>query len=341
MLQIGQLKLENELILAPLAGISNLPFRLLIKGLGAGMVTTEMVSAMGLASGKKKTLTYLKSHPGEKPLAVQLFGSDPHVLALAAQIAVDAGADLIDINMGCPVKKVTKTGSGAALLREPEKVADIVSAVRLSCTVPLTVKIRAGWSPEREAACEVARIVEDSGGDAVTLHPRFASEGFSGRADWKLIGKVKEQVKIPVIGNGDIIEPSQALEMKRLTGCDGIMIGRGVVRNPWMMKQILYLQKGLPIPVPDLEERRSFIMEHFRLLADSMGDHRAALVMRGLLLRYSKGLPYSSRFRGRITRIKDLESLTSTMDAYFSALRFRSDSEDRSSGNESRGIQSY
>ena len=320
MLQIGQLKLENWLIMAPMAGVTNLPFRLMVKRLGAGLVTTEMVSAMGLTSGGKKTLDYIRSHPDEKPLAVQIFGSSPGVMARAAQMVVEAGANLVDINMGCPVKKVVKTGAGASLLRDAERVAEIVTAVRLACPVPLTVKIRAGWSPEKPVACEIARIIEDCGADAITVHPRFASNGFSAQADWSLIGRIKGLLKIPVIGNGDVFEPSHAIKMKKQTGCDGVMIGRGAVGNPWIFKQILCLNQGIPVSEPDLFERRSLIMEHFKALSDFMGEQRAALIMRGLLLQHTKGLPHSSQFRGSITQIKDLESLVKTMDKYFSTL---------------------
>jgi len=320
MLKIGTVKLENWLVMAPMAGITNLPFRLMVKRLGAGLVTTEMVSAMGLALGQKKSVEYLKTHPSEKPLAIQIFGAKPHIMARAAQMVVEAGADLVDINMGCPTKKVVKTGAGASLLRDLKKVGDIVSAVRLACPVPLTVKIRSGWSPERPVACDIARVIEDYGADAITVHPRFASHGFSGRADWTLIGKIKEQVRIPVIGNGDVLEPSHALKMRNISGCDGVMIGRGAIGNPWIFNQILHLERGLPVPKPNLSERRTAIMEHFHLLSSYMGEQRAALAMRGLLLWYTKGLPHSNRFRGSITRIKDLESLNSTMDDYFSTL---------------------
>jgi len=303
-----------------MAGITSLPFRLIVKKLGAGLVTTEMISAEGLIRGQKTTLNYLKSHPDERPLSVQIFGSDPEVMARAAGIAVKAGANIVDINMGCPVKKIIKTGAGGALLRSPQRVKEIVTAVRRSCQVPLTVKIRAGWSTDKSVAVETARLIEDCGANAVTIHPRFVKQGFSGKADWNIIADVKEQLKIPVIGNGDVLDPSLALQMKGQTGCDGVMIGRGAIGKPWIFKQILDMEDGRAIRQPGLHERRTLIMEHFRLLSVSIGEYRAAKTMRGLLLWYTKGLPHSSRFRGLITRIKDWNTLISALDQYFSTL---------------------
>jgi len=320
MLRIGSLELENWLVMAPLAGISTLPFRLMVKRLGAGLVTTEMVSAMGITLGKEKTLRYLKTHASERPLAVQIFGSRPDVMAEATRTVIEAGAGLVDINMGCPVKKVAKTGAGAVLLRKLKRVEEIVTRVRLACRVPLTVKIRTGWSPGEPVALEVAHIIEDCGADAITVHPRFATQGFSAPADWTVIGEVKAGLKIPVIGNGDVTKPSLALKMKKETGCDGVMIGRAAVGNPWIFKQTLCLERGLPVPEPGLSERKALIMEHFRMLSESIGEYHAARAMRGLLLWYTKGLPHSSRFRGQITRIGDLDSLVSTLDNYFSRL---------------------
>lgn len=320
MLQIGSLKLENRLVMAPLAGYTNLAFRLMVKELGAGLVTTEMVSSMGLAMGHKKTMDYLRTHPKEKPLSVQVFGSRPDIMARAAQMAVEAGADLIDINMGCPVKKVVKTGSGASLLRDHKKAAEIVTAVRLSCAVPLTVKIRAGWSPAEPVACDMARMIEDCGADAVTVHARFATDGFSLPADWSWIGKVKEGVKIPVIGNGDVFEPIHALQMRDQTGCDGIMVGRGALGNPWIFRHILDLEKGQPMSLPGLADRRAMVLDHFHLLSDMAGEFRAAVATRGLLLWYTKGLPHSARFRESISRIRDMASLVGAMDSYFSTI---------------------
>jgi tRNA-dihydrouridine synthase B len=317
MLTIGSLKLKNWLVLAPMSGITNLPFRLMIKKLGPALVTTEMVSAMGLIRGQKKTLRYLKSHSDEKPLAVQIFGAQPEVMAEAARRVVAAGADIVDINMGCPAKKVLKTGSGGALLRMPERVKKIVSSVRRACSVPLTAKIRAGWSADEPVTSEISHIIEDSGVDALTIHPRFVSQGFSGMADWTVISKLKKQLKIPVIGNGDVFSPSLALKMKNQTGCDAVMLGRAAVGNPWIFRQIAAMENGGRIYQPTLSERRAFLEDHFRLLSDFEGENRAAFIMRGLLLRYTKGLPHCSRFRESVTHINDYETLISALDRYF------------------------
>jgi nifR3 family TIM-barrel protein len=241
-------------------------------------------------------------------------------MAAAAQVVVEAGAGVVDINMGCPVKKVVKTGAGAALMRAPRAAAAVVSAVRGACEVPLTVKIRAGWSPERATACEIGRIIQDCGADAITVHPRFAIQAFSVPAEWELIAQVKRCLQIPVIGNGDVWEPGLALKMRNETGCDGVMIGRAAIGNPWIFQQILQQEEGLPAQRASLAERRSVLLEHFEHLSGTMGERRAALVMRGLLLWYTKGLPHSSRFRGSINRITDLDSLVTTMDIYFSRL---------------------
>ncbi len=323
MLKIGSLKLKNRFIMAPMAGVTNLPFRLMVKELGAGLVFSEMVSAMGLVQNQKKTISYLRTHPAEKPFGVQIFGSKPDAMAMAAQVVIDSGADLVDINMGCPVKKVTKTGAGSSLLRNLKNAEKIITAVRLICNIPLTVKIRSGWSFDEKIACEAAHMIENCGADAVIIHARFTSQVFSGHADWSVIKEVKDRVNIPVIGNGDIKEPGDALRMIDETGCDGVMVAREAVKNPWIFSQILKLEKGESFEIPDLSERRALIMKHFSFLTDDLGEFKAALFMRGLLLRYTKGLPLSSFFREKITKIKDMASLVNVMDNYFKLLEER------------------
>jgi len=317
MFRIGSLTLKNRLIMAPLAGITNLPFRLILKQMGAALVFTEMISAEGLVRGQQRTLGYLKSDPDEKPLAIQIFGSQPDTMAKAAEIVIEAGADIVDINLGCPVKKVVRTGAGSALLKNLRQVENILKAVRPVCSVPLTIKTRSGWSPQSENAVKIALLSERCGVDALTLHPRFAVQGFSGKADWDIIGKAKDAVKIPVIGNGDVFEPDHALKLIAQTGCDGVMIGRGAINRPWIFKQILSLEKGLTLEPPTVEERRHLILEHYRLLSQERGAYRAALLMRRLLLWYTKGMPHSSRFREQAGKIKDLDSLHDLMDNYF------------------------
>ena len=323
MLKIGNLSLKNYLIMAPMAGITNPPFRLIAKRLGAGLVVTEMVSAVGLSMGHEKTFRYLEGSPEEKPLSVQIFGADPQIMATAAEIAIEKGADLVDINMGCPARKVVKNGAGGVLLRNPAAVRDMVTAVRKVCTVPLTVKIRVGWSPPEANFLEIAGIIEDCGADAVTVHPRFVKQGFSGQADWSIIREVKKKLGIPVIGNGDVFKPELALKMREETGCDGVMIGRGAMGNPWIFRQILDLEQGLEARPPDLSERRAVITTHFELLSRIIGENRASKLMRGLLLGYTKGLPHSSRFRGSFTGIKDFRTMVEALDQYFATLMER------------------
>jgi tRNA-dihydrouridine synthase B len=319
-LQIGTLKLKNPFIMAPMAGITNRPFRRIVKQFGAAMVTSEMVSAMGLMMGQNKTLDFLRSHPEERPFCVQLFGSDPDVMAKAAEKVIQAGADVIDINMGCPARKVLKTGSGGALLLDWRKAERIVSAIRRVSPLPLTVKIRAGWSPSQGNPLDLALALENGGADAVTVHPRFVTQGFSGIPDWGLIARIKSRVAVPVIGNGDVFSPHLAIKIREETGCDGVMIARGALGNPWIFQQTLDLaQRLVPIEPAPLERKR-LIMKHYHLLSDEMGERRAAFHFRGLLLRYTKGLPGSGRFRGSIEQVKDLQSLVGAMDGYFTSV---------------------
>jgi len=321
MFAIGQLTLSNRLIMAPMSGRTNLPFRMVIKKMGAGLVFTEMISAVGLSRGHKKTYAYLNSRPEERPVAVQLFGSDPAVVANSVRIVNEREVDVIDINMGCPVKKVVKTGSGAVLMRDPKKAAKIVSEARKNTSLPLTVKIRAGWSPGEPNALEFAGIIQESGADGITIHPRFASQGFSGKADWGLVARIKKALRIPVIGSGDITSPTLALKMRSETGCDGVMIGRAALTNPWIFRQILDMEEKGSFSAPEPEDRYRLIMEHYSFLVEYFGEAKATNIIRGWLLLYTKGLPDRRFLKDALPEIDGREKLISVVDKYFGYIR--------------------
>jgi nifR3 family TIM-barrel protein len=291
------------------------------KKMMAGFVTTEMVSAAGLVRRQKPTLAYLKTNSAEQPLAVQIFGSDPDEMGAAASIAAESGAAMIDVNMGCPARKVVKTGAGSALLKDHRLAERIVSAVRDAIDIPITVKMRSGWSPAETVVHDFAQMFENSGVDAITLHPRFATQGFSGAADWALIRSLVSAMRIPVIGNGDVTGPQSAFDMMKTTGCNGVMIGRGAVGNPWIFQQIYSLDHFGWYKEPTLAERKNIILEHHRLLLDHYGAITTSRLMRGLMLWYTKSLPHSSRFRGAFTGIQDLSGLIRGLDAYFNFLQ--------------------
>jgi tRNA-dihydrouridine synthase B len=320
-MRIGTLQLSSWLVLAPMSGRTNLPFRLIAKEMGAGLVSTEMISAMGLSKGQVKTYSYLATHPDERPVAAQLFGSEEDAMATSARIATEKGIDVIDINMGCPVRKVVKTGSGAALMRDPHKAARILDAVRRCIPVPVTVKIRAGWSPQEANALEIARMIENSGADGICVHPRFASQGFCGKADWTLIARIKETVKIPVIGNGDVRTPSLALQMRSETNCDGVMIGRAALSNPWIFKQSLEMEQRGGFTTPCLDDRYRLIRRHYELLTGYLGEKRATHLMKGLLLLYTKGLPNRGFLKGSVSEIDGRQRLLTTLHDYFGSIQ--------------------
>lgn len=307
--------------LAPLAGISNLPFRLIARSLGCALAYTEMISANGLVRKTAKTFEYLKTCADDRPLGAQVFGADPEIVAEASRIIEHSGADLIDINMGCPVKKVIKTGSGAILMKDPDRVARIIDSVKKAVQIPVTVKIRSGWSGGSINAVEIARIAEDSGADAITIHARTANQGYSGKADWKVIAEVKKAVKIPVIGNGDIWRPRDAVKMLRETFCDAVMVGRGALGNPWIFKGIIQLCSGQKENyLPSLDQRQKMIKYHWemeiKLLRDKLADER----FRKHFLWYTKGLEGASRFRQLAGKLKDGEAILNELNEYFRSL---------------------
>ncbi len=317
-MQIGSLKLDNPVFLAPMDGITDLAFRLIAKQYGCALVYSEMVSCHGLVHNFEVNRRYLLSHADEKPLAVQLFGADADIMAKAAQICVCSGADLIDINMGCPVKKVVRTGAGSALMRTPKLVEEIVTKIRRVINIPLTVKIRTGWYSEHINAVKIAKIAADAGADAVCIHGRTRMQGFSGCADWEIIAKVKFALDCIVIGNGDIKTAYDAKRMMEQTGCDCLMIGRAARGNPWIFAQIIkYLKNGELPPPAGLAERKAVLLKQFELLNKYYGSHISLLHIRKHLIWYTQSLPYSARLRRLIAHLDTKEKLIQAVNEYW------------------------
>lgn len=302
-MKIGSIALENSTVMAPLAGITNLPFRLMAKAAGCGLVCSEMISAHALVQNSNKTIQMLDTVDEEKPLSIQLFGSDPEITAAAAEFIASAGADIVDINFGCSVRKIVKTGSGVALMREPVKAERLLKSLRKAVDLPLTIKIRSGWDATGEQALNITRIAEACGVDGITVHPRTAYQGFGGQAAWPVIAMVKSATSIPVIGNGDIFDAEDAIKMMASTGCDGVMIGRAAIGYPWIFSQVLALMNGDETPEIDITIRFETMEHYLKASVMYLGETRACRMMRSRLGWFSKGLPFSSRFRERIKTI--------------------------------------
>lgn len=310
-LKIGDVLIENNVALAPMAGVTDLPFRLLCKEQGCGLMCTEMVSAKALLYKNKNTAPILETKEEERPLAVQLFGSDPEIMSEMALQLEEGPYDIIDVNMGCPVPKIVNNGEGSALMKQPKLVEAILSAMVKKLHKPVTVKFRKGFNEELVNAVEIARIAEGCGVSAVAVHGRTREQFYSGRADWEIIKQVKEAVKIPVIGNGDIFTPEDAKRMIELTGCDGVMVARGAKGNPWIFKQINhYLDKGELLPGPTPEELKEMILRHGRLQAEYKGEMAAMREMRKHVAWYTSGYPHSAVLRNEINQVETLEGLT-------------------------------
>jgi len=315
-MQIGSITLANNTILAPLAGITNLPFRLLAKEAGCGLVCSEMISSHGLVYKSEKTLKMLDSTPEEKPLSVQLFGAKPGIMAEAAAIVESSGADIVDINFGCPVRKVLRTGSGAALMRTPDLAEALLKAVRRAVRTALTIKIRTGWDASGQQAVNIARIAENCGVDAVTVHPRTAGQLFGGRADWSIIAAVKEKVSIPVIGNGDIRSPDDAVRMLDETGCDGVMIGRQAIGNPDIFSRVVARISGQEDVADDSAHRFDLMIRYLKASVKYLGEEHACRIMRSRLGWFTKGLPKSSQFREAIKHLSSEKEGIELINAY-------------------------
>ena len=309
-LKIGDVSLKNNLILAPMAGVTDLPFRLLCKEQGAGLLCMEMVSAKAIYFNNKNTEELLTIDDREPPVSLQLFGSDPDIISEMAKKIENRPFSILDINMGCPVPKVAGNGEGSALMKNPKLVEEIVSKSAKAIKKPVTVKIRKGFDDEHINAVEIARIAESAGAAAVAVHGRTREQYYSGKADWDIIRQVKEAVKIPVIGNGDVTSPEAARQLMETTGCDGIMIGRGAQGNPWIFRQILHwMETGEEEPKPDLEEVKSMILRHARMLVEYKGAYTGIREMRKHVAWYTAGYPNSAKLRARVNEIESLEAL--------------------------------
>ena len=319
-LKIGNVELENNLILAPMAGVTNLPFRIVCKDYGAGMVCTEIASAKAMFHNDQKTKRLFNTEGEKRPISFQVFGSELESMAYAVKYMSDF-ADIIDINMGCPAPKVVKNGDGSKLLLDLKKAQEIIETAVKNSKVPVTVKFRKGWDKENIVAVNIAQIAEQAGASAVTIHGRTRSEFYTGKADWDIIKKVKQSVNIPVIGNGDIVDEESALQMFEQTGVDGIMIGRGSFGNPWIFRNIKhYLETGEKLPQPTNNEKLEVMEKHIELAVKEKGEDVAIKELRKHIAWYTKNLKNSSEFRNSINKVEKKEELISKLEEYFKTL---------------------
>ena len=314
-LRIGNTVLESNVILAPMAGVTDLPFRVLCREQGAGCVVTEMVSAKAVLYNNRNTRELLQIDPDERPAAVQLFGSEPDIMAEIAARLEEGPYDYIDVNMGCPVPKIVNNGEGSALMKNPRRAREVLAAMVKAVKKPVTVKFRKGFNDLSVNAVEFAKMAESCGVAAVAVHGRTREQYYSGKADWDIIRQVKEAVRIPVIGNGDIFTPEDAGRMLKETGCDGIMVARGAKGNPWLFGRINhYLDTGEVFPGPSMAEIKAMILRHGRMLVRFKGEGVAMREMRGHMAWYTKGMPHSATLRNEINQVETLEGFVELLD---------------------------
>ena len=321
-MKIGNLELENNVFLAPMAGVTDLPFRILCKEMGCGLVYSEMVSAKGILYDNKNTTELLEIDPKERPVAVQLFGSDPEILGAMAKKIEQYPIDIIDVNMGCPAPKIVKNGEGSCLMKTPELVGKIVKSLVESQSKPVTIKFRKGFDDDHINAVEIAKIAEANGASAVAVHGRTREQYYSGKADWDIIKQVKEAVNIPLIGNGDVFTPQDAKNLLEHTGCDAIMVGRGAQGNPWIFKRILhYLNTGELLPEPTAEERVEKALRHAQMLIDYKGEYIGVREMRKHMAWYMKGMPGAAELRGKLNYAENRAELESLLRGYLESYK--------------------
>ena len=317
-LQIGNIVLDNNVILAPMAGVSDLPFRLLCRQMGAGLVCMEMVSAKAILYNNKNTESLMEIHPEELPVSLQLFGSDPDIISEQAKRIEERPFAILDINMGCPVPKVVNNGEGSALLKNPKLVEEILTKLVKAVNKPVTVKIRRGFDENSINAVEIAKIAEGCGVAAVAVHGRTREQYYSGRADWDIIASVKDAVKIPVIGNGDVDSPQAAEALLKHTGCDGVMIGRAAQGNPWIFRDVVsYLETGVIPASPTNAEKKEIILRHAALQLEYKGEYTGVREMRKHLSWYTVGMPHSAKFRQTINTMESMDELVRGVETIF------------------------